>query len=52
MTEKVKYVCNNCQYEFDMDVMTEREIEDARQDRRPLQQIVWPRCRQANLRRR
>jgi DNA-directed RNA polymerase subunit RPC12/RpoP len=51
MTELAGYKCLLCHNEFVMDVLTDREAEQYRREKRPVSQIVCPQCNGANLER-
>lgn len=51
MTERVRFHCENCGYEFEEEVLTESELDDYRKQRRPWGQVHCPRCRRTTDRR-
>lgn len=51
MTERVRFHCENCGYEFEEEVLTEREREEYRRQRRPWGSVRCPRCQRTTVRR-
>lgn len=51
MTERVRFHCENCGYEFEEEVLTQEEKKEFQRQRRPWGNVHCPRCRRTALRR-
>lgn len=50
MSRMVKYRCKNCGERFEKELLDEREIEQARRERQPLDAIRCPKCKRTDVR--
>jgi len=51
MPESAKFRCNNCGRRFEVDVLTEGEKEEARNQRLPTTSVQCPECKRTDVRR-
>lgn len=51
MTEKVRFHCENCGYEFEEEILTKEEVERYRRQRKPWGRVQCPRCDRTAVRR-
>lgn len=51
MTEKARYQCKNCGQQFEVQILTERERQEANRENRPVVGVQCPKCRNQNLQR-
>ena len=51
MSENTPFRCLNCGNRFTVDLLTEREKEQARRERRPLSDVRCPTCNRLEVRR-
>jgi len=51
MTERVRFHCENCGYEFEEEVLTKDEMQEYRRQRKPWGSLHCPKCRHTTVRR-
>ncbi|RUV91933.1 zinc ribbon domain-containing protein [Mesorhizobium sp. M1A.F.Ca.IN.022.07.1.1] len=51
MSETRRFQCLNCGHQFEAEVLTDREKEDARRQRQPVSSLACPKCNRTDVRR-